>query len=139
MGLISSTDYRDDGAVIVVEVDGETIEFDHTEAIAFAARAFAPDGVLLYGEDGGRHWYAALAIPETLPVPDCYLIGPAAAFDEPNAIILVFVEWRDVGLRLPKREGFTVPPGVLVDSGRYIERSTFCIDPEGRVFLPTEG
>lgn len=138
VGVVSSTDYREDGAVILVELDGDSIEFDHTEAIAFVARGIAPDGVLLYGEDEGRTWYASLGIRETGPLQGCYVLAPAAAFDEPNAVILVFVEWRNVGLRLPKREGFTVPPGVVVESGRYIERSAFCVDPEGRVLLPTE-
>jgi hypothetical protein len=66
------------------------------------------------------------------------VLGGATAFDAPDAVILVFLDWRDVGLRLPKRDDFSVPPIALSSDGRYSggERGpgSFCLDAGGLVF-----
>jgi hypothetical protein len=140
VGLVTSTDRPRPDDPLTVELNDRSIEIDTRSVLALGASGIGPGVLLLYGEDDGRIWYATAILRETSPVPGCYALSGDAAFDAPDAVVLVSLDWRDVGLRLPKRDGFAAPPGdISSDDGRYLtgergELAVFCVDPHGAVF-----
>jgi hypothetical protein len=140
VGLVSDADRSIDTSD-VFQVGDQTVEFDPGDAVVLTGSGVGVDDLLLHGEDFGRTWYASLDTWTTLYPPDCYVVIFAAAFDEPEAVVFVFSEWREVGLRLPKREDFNPPEaGVSGDTGQYLVgdesaggANHFCLDVEGQV------
>lgn len=117
IGLVTDADFPIEGPA-VVQVGDRTLEFDRDDAVELDAGGIQTDALLLYGEDFGRTWYASLS---TLNGPDCYLVRFDGAFDEPEAVVFGFSSWREVGLRLPKRDDFNPPQGgVLEETGQYM-------------------
>jgi len=72
------------------------------------------------------------------PKPD-RIVGDAA-FDEPDAVVFVLTEFRDIGVRIPKAEGFVAASDAVGSSGRYaqgkvgIHYGSFCLNRDGLVF-----
>lgn len=118
--------------------NGQTVQFTEPY-VALHRRGLSTGDLLLFGEEYGRTWYAALALDEVSPVDGCYgIVG--VAYDEPDAVIMVGgEEWRGVGLRLPKSEDLQVPDNVVDSYGLYqmggeYPSGSFCVDPGGEVF-----
>ena len=116
-----------------------SLEIDTDSALRLPGPGVSADRLLLYGEDEGRVWYVSAVVSAISPKADCYGVSVAAAFDAADAVVLVFAEWQEVGLRLPKRGDFVVPPGALSsENGRYLigesGQGTLCVDPDGFVF-----
>ncbi len=124
----SQTSYR-------VEVGGREITLD-TANVEKLYDGFPEDGVVLYGTHP-RPWYLGT------PGDDdgCYLVSADQAFDDPDAVILVFPGLSGVGIRVPKAPDF-VPGGVSdygPSKGQYISLGApmFCLDAQGRMTRST--
>ncbi|MGH2382418.1 MAG: hypothetical protein ACRDG7_14540 [Candidatus Limnocylindria bacterium] len=137
-GLIVRVDRSDPSREVVELEGGETIEFDGTDALELAGPGIDSDRVLIFGDTGGRDWYATASTSETPAPGACYILDGDAAFDEPDAVLMVFVEWRDTAIELSKRDDFSVPPGTIRSDARYeggeVPAASVCIDSNGLVF-----
>jgi hypothetical protein len=140
VGLVTATNRRSLDLPLTVELADQSLEIERASAVELTGPGIDADRLLLYGEDAGRIWYASAAIQQTSSTSSCYALSGDAAFDAADAVILVFAEWPEVGLRLPKRADFVAPPhAVSSETGRYIlgeagELAIFCLDPDGAVF-----
>jgi hypothetical protein len=125
----SQTSYR-------LAVGGQEITID-TQDTEKLYDGFPEGGVVLYGTDP-RPWYVGTPPPHE----DCYLVSADRAFDDPDAVILVFSELGGVGIRVPKAPGFDPGPELShrgEDAGQYIslQAPTFCLDAQGRMTRST--
>jgi hypothetical protein len=117
-----------------VTVDGRQLEIDleGRKVVRLYSDAHL-NGVLLYGTDP-RPWYLGTSPPDD----GCYLVSGARAFDDPDAVILVYSQLDGVGIRIPKAPGFD--PGTELShygptEGQYISTGLpgFCLDAQGRM------
>lgn len=124
------------GSSSTVTVDGRQFEVDlEGRRVARLYTGLAEGGVVLYGSQP-RPWY----IGTPPPYDGCYLVHATAAFDDPDAVILVFRELgTGIGIRVPKAPGFNPGTELLRDgpnAGEYLGWDIgpqFCLDAEGRV------
>jgi hypothetical protein len=140
VGLVTATHRPSLDQPMTVELGDRSLQIDKDAALDLTGPGISPGVLLLYGEDGGRTWHVTAAVRETSPTPGCYTLRGDAAFDAPGAVLFVFLERGEVGLRLPKRADFVAPPGVVSSqTGQYIvgqagELAVFCLDPDGALF-----
>jgi len=140
VGVVDSVDRSDPRQLAVSLRGGKTVNIDRERAVDLGGPGVAAGRLLLFGEGKGREWYVSSSIAETSPVPNCYFARAAAAFDEPDAVVFVFIDLRDVGIRLRKAEGFITPTDELTSSGQYPQGEvahdlgSFCLNSEGLVF-----
>lgn len=141
ISLIASVDRSQPPPQVTVSVEGgEVLEIDEREALKIAGPGINAGRLLLFGKTDSETWYASLSILETSATRGCYLIFGDAAFDEPDAVVFVFVDMRDVGIRVHKTEGFAPPNDALTSSGQYKQGEvghdygSFCLNREGLVF-----
>jgi hypothetical protein len=120
-----------------VTVEGRQVEIDleGRKVVRLYSGAHL-SGVLLYGTNP-RPWYVGTSPPDD----GCYLVGADQAFDDRDAVILVFTGLSGVGIRVPKAPDF-VPGGVSdygPSKGQYITFGgpTFCLDAQGRMTRST--
>ena len=124
-------DPSDTGAWFAV-VDGQEVRIDSHEDRALQR---ATDGdLLIFGSDPER-WYLGADASED---GRCYLVRAWKAYDEPDAVVLVYSEWVGVGIRLPKAPAFDSDSRTVDDPDRRpqydgISGVTFCADSEGRL------
>lgn len=132
-GLTTSASPIVDGSSTVT-VDGTQLQFDlEGRNVARLYGDAALNGVVLYGTQP-RPWYVGTSPPDD----GCYLVSGARAFDDPDAVILVYSQLDGVGIRIPKAPGFD--PGTQLShygptKGQYISTGLpgFCLDAHGRM------
>ena len=116
----------------IVTVNGNEIRLDPSTG---GERFLSGDlkGLLLLGDEPER-WVLAAPAGES----GCFLLSADAAFDEPEAVILVYASWKGVGIRLRKEAGFD--PGTALHTegsvaGQYQTGygARFCLNGFGRI------
>jgi hypothetical protein len=126
----SQTSYR-------LDVGSQEITLD-TKDTQKLYSGFPEGGVVLYGTYP-RSWYIGTSPPHD----GCYVVTAGYAFDDPDAVILVFDELgTGIGIRIPKAPGFD--PGSALShygpsEGQYISLGapSFCLDARGRMAWST--
>jgi len=141
VGVIESVDVSDPTRIVIGLSSKRVAEIDLGQAIEVFGQGPGVGRLLMLGGDAGRQWYASLAILETAEVSGCYFLTGWAAFDEEDSIVFVFGDWQEVGVRIPKADGFAVPPGAVdSETGRYAQgevghdSGSFCVNDGGHVF-----
>lgn len=99
VGVIARVDRHANRAITLDLDDGQSVELP-SDPVSVYDSGLSSGQLLLYGQDFGRTWYATLS-PSEMFVVGCYLIF-GAAYDSPEAVILVPADWEQVGLRLPR-------------------------------------
>jgi hypothetical protein len=98
VGLIDSV--RTESNFTILTVNDQEISLDlSTGGDRWLRGGFA--GLLILGDEPER-WILTAQAEE----PGCYKFDADAAFDEPDAIIVVYSSWKSVGIRLTKASGF---------------------------------
>ena len=137
VGLIDSVDSNLSERTIHLK-SGDVVELDVSNATDLWGPGIVAGRMLLYGRTDDHVWYASLSILETSQMPGCFGIGADAAFDEPDAVVFVFTEMRNTGIRIPKDNSFAVPSGEVSSDGRYAQGEVgaglFCLNQDGLVF-----
>lgn len=140
VGVVDSVVRSDPSQLTVTLVDRQTVTIDTEDASEVFGSGPGEGRLLLYGSTDNRVWYATPSLRETSPTPGCYSIFADAAFDEPDAVVFVFTEFRDMGIRIRKAKGFMTPSGAVGSYGRYaqgevgIDYGSFCLNGDGLVF-----
>lgn len=130
IGVVASATTDADGTTHVGLADGRSLEVRPT---ARAPVAFPPgkDMLLIYGTTP-EPWYLTLSFAEEL---GCYWLSAGRAFSEPDAVVLAYVRWSGVGIRLKKAPDFDDSRLVTTHSDGHPEfmSAAFCLDAEGRL------
>ena len=137
-GLIVDVDRPGANRETIVLEGNRSVEIDTERALDLAGPGPSADRVLLYGQSGGRVWFATAATAQTMGPPGCYLVHGDAAFDTAESVLVVFTTWRDTAIEIRKRADFNAPPEIVRADGRYeggeSPSASICVDASGLAF-----
>jgi hypothetical protein len=137
-GVVSNVEPKSvDGQVAITLESGPTIQVVDDETLELGQSTVGVGDVVLYGSSDGTPWWAGFGRSAT--VADCYAAYADTAFDQPDAVVLLYEALNGVGIRLRKASDFRTPDPDEVISGEYVSGpegaggARLCLNAEGAV------